>query len=111
MRSNRHGGRLIRTSRQGAVALSCAIVAIALGALTCDPGRSRGQGGGGSTELFAAASFGRSRLGAPLDRRLFSAEDADSPRTFSVLVLPSPNRVDHLMFSSSLPGTPEQLSD
>jgi len=28
------------------------------------------------------------------DRRLFSAEDADSPWTFSDLVEPSPNRVD-----------------
>ena len=36
------------------------------GALTCDPGHSRGQEGGGSTELFAAVSFGRSRSGAPL---------------------------------------------
>jgi hypothetical protein len=36
------------------------------GALTCDPGHSRGQEGGGSTELFAAVSFGRSRPGAPL---------------------------------------------
>ena len=36
------------------------------GALTCDPGHSRGQEGGGSTELFAAVSFGRSCSGAPL---------------------------------------------
>ena len=44
------------------------------------PGHSRGQEGGGSTELFAAVSLGRSRSGAPLDRRLFSVEDANSPR-------------------------------
>ena len=44
------------------------------------PGHSRGQEGGGSTELFAAVSFGRSLSGAPLDRRLFSVEDANSPR-------------------------------
>ena len=59
---------------------SCAIVVIFSGALTCDPDHSRGQEGGGSTELFAAVSFGRSRSGAPLDRRLFSVEDANSPR-------------------------------
>jgi hypothetical protein len=41
-----------------------------------------------------AASFDRTRLDAPLVRRLFSAEDADSPWTFSDLVEPSPNRVD-----------------
>ena len=59
---------------------SCAIVVICSGALSDDPGHSRGQEGGGSTELFAAVSFGRSRSGAPLDRRLFSVEDANSPR-------------------------------
>jgi len=72
------------------------------------PGHSRGQEGGESTELFAAVSFGRSRSGAPLDRRLFSAEDANSPWTFSDLVEPSPNRVDHLMLSLSLAGTPDR---
>jgi len=36
------------------------------GALTCDPGHSRGQKRGGSTKLFAVVSFGRSRPGAPL---------------------------------------------
>ena len=59
---------------------SCAIVVIRSGALSGDPDHSRGQEGGGSTELFAAVSFGRARLGAPLDRRLFSVEDANSPR-------------------------------
>jgi hypothetical protein len=44
--------------------------------------------------LFAVTSFGHARFGAPLDRRLFSVEDADSPWTFSDLVEPSPNRVD-----------------
>jgi len=73
---------------------ACAIVAFVLGAFSHDPGHSRGQGGGGSTKLFAVVSFGRSRSGAPLDRRHFSAEDADSPRTFSVLEEPSPGRVD-----------------
>jgi hypothetical protein len=71
-----------------------AIVAIKTGALTGGPGHSRGQEGGGSTELFAAVSFGRSRSGAPLDRRLFSVEDANSSWTFSDLGEPSPNRVD-----------------
>jgi hypothetical protein len=60
----------------------------------CDPGRSRGQEGGGSAKLFAVASFGRSSPGTPLDRRLFSVEDADSPWTFSVLEERSPNHVD-----------------
>jgi hypothetical protein len=73
-----------------------------------DPGHSRGREGGGSTKLFAVVSFGRIRPGAPLDRRLLSVEDADSPRTFSGLVEPSPNRVDHLMFSLSLAGTPDR---
>jgi hypothetical protein len=45
-------------------------------------------------ELFAAISFSRTPCGAPLDRHLFSAEDANSPWTFSDLVEPSPNRVD-----------------
>jgi hypothetical protein len=36
------------------------------GALTAIPAVSRGQKRGGSTELFAAVSFGRARLGAPL---------------------------------------------
>jgi hypothetical protein len=36
-----------------------------------NPGHSRGQGRRGSTKLFAVVSFGRSRSGAPLDRRLF----------------------------------------
>jgi hypothetical protein len=80
------------------------------GALAGDPGRSRGQEGGGSTELFAAVSFGQSRSGAPLDPRLFSAEDANEPRTFSDLDPPSPNRVDHLTFSLSPAGTPDRLS-
>jgi hypothetical protein len=44
--------------------------------------------------LFAVTSFGRARSGAPLDRRLFSVEDADSPWAFSDLVEPSPNRAD-----------------
>jgi len=93
--------------RQRAVAL-CAIVVIILGALTGDPGHSRGQEGGGSTELFAAVSFGRSRSGAPLVRRLFSAEDANPPWSFSDLVEPSPNRVDHLMLSLLPVGTPDR---
>jgi hypothetical protein len=86
----------------------CAIVVIFSGALTDDPGHSRGREGGGSTKLFAVVSFGRKRPGAPLDRRLFSVEDADSPWTFSGLVEPSPNRVDHLMLSWSLVGTPDR---
>jgi hypothetical protein len=80
--------------RQEAVANSCAIVAFVLGAVTCSPGRSRGQERGRSTELFAAVSFDRSRFGAPLVRRLFSAEDANSPWSFSGLEEPSPYRVD-----------------
>jgi len=37
-----------------------------LGAFTDDPGHSRGQGRGGSKELFAAFSFSRFRYDAPL---------------------------------------------
>jgi hypothetical protein len=85
-----------------------AIVAIISSVPACDPGHSRGQEGGGSTKLFACVSFGRSRSGAPLDRRLFSVEDANSPWAFSDLVEPSPNHVDHLMFPLSLVGTPDQ---
>ena len=62
--------------------------------LPCDPGHSRGQEGGGFDDAIRAASFDRARPDAPLDRRLFSAEDADSPGSFSDLVLPSPDRVD-----------------
>jgi hypothetical protein len=80
--------------RQEAVAISYAIVAFVLGAVTFDPGRSRGQEGGRSTELFAAASFDRSRFGAPLVRRLCNVEDANSPWSFSDLEEPSPYRVD-----------------
>jgi len=85
-----------------------AIVAIISGVPACDPGHSRGQEGGGSTKLFAVVSFGRSRSGAPLDRRLFRVEDANPSWTFSDLGEPSPNRVDHLMFPLSLVGTPDQ---
>jgi hypothetical protein len=77
---------------------------------TDDPGHSRGQEGGGSTGLFAAASFGQSHFGAPLDRRLFSAEDADSPWTFSVprRAFTEPRRP--LTLPWSLTGTPESSS-
>jgi hypothetical protein len=85
-----------------------AIVAIISGVPACDPGHSRGQEGGESTKLFAVVSFGRSRSGAPLDRRLFSVEDANPSWTFSDLGEPSPNHVDHLMFPLSLVGTPDQ---
>lgn len=56
------------------------------------------------------SASGQSRLGAPLDPRLFSAEDADEPRTFSDLDPPSPNRVDPLTLSLSPAGTPDRLS-
>jgi len=82
------------TMHQEAVAQSCAIVAFVFRCSRCDPGHSRDQEGGESTELFAAVSFSRAKLGAPLDRRLFSAEDADSARPFSDLVKPLPNLVD-----------------
>jgi hypothetical protein len=85
-----------------------AIVAILSGVPAGDPDHSRGQEGGESTKLFAVVSFGRSRSGAPLDRRLFSVEDANSSWTFSDLGEPSPNHVDHLMLSLSLAGTPDQ---
>jgi hypothetical protein len=45
-------------------------------------------------EAVSFISFGRSTCGAPLDQHLFSAEDADSPWTFSGLVEPSPFAVD-----------------
>jgi hypothetical protein len=57
---------------------SCAIATFVLGALTCDPGHSRGQEGGGSAGLFAFASFGQSRVGAPLA----DAFSASRMRTF-----------------------------
>jgi len=47
-----------------------------------------------SMKAVSFISFDRSTRGAPLDRRLFSAEDANSSRTFSDLVEPSPNAVD-----------------
>jgi len=50
--------------------------------------------GEGSDDAIRAASFDRAQSDAPLDRRLFSTEDADNPRPFSDLVLPSPDRVD-----------------
>jgi hypothetical protein len=80
--------------QQEAVAQSCAIVAFVFRCSRYSPGHSRDQEGGESTELFAAVSFSRAQPGAPLDRRLFSAEDADSARTFSDLVKPLPNHVD-----------------
>jgi hypothetical protein len=82
----------LRTLRQRAVAL-CAIVVIILGALTGDPGHSRGQEGGGSTELFAAVSFGRSRSGAPLTDT-FSVSRMRTPLGSLDLGEPSPDRVD-----------------
>ena len=45
-------------------------------------------------KLFAVISFSRSRSGAPLDRHLCSAEDADSSWAFWVLAEPSPYHVD-----------------
>jgi hypothetical protein len=47
-----------------------------------------------SMKAVSFTSFDRSIRGAPLDRHLFSAEDANSPWTFSGLVEPSPNTVD-----------------
>jgi hypothetical protein len=61
-------------------------------------------------EAFSVVSFGRAHLGAPLDRRLFSVEDANSRRPFSDLVEPSPNRVVPLTFPWSLSGTPDRHS-
>ena len=51
-----------------------------------DPGRSRGQEGGAIGEAVSSTSFGETTSGAPLNRRLFSVEDADSSRSFSDLV-------------------------
>jgi hypothetical protein len=51
-----------------------------------------------------AITFRRTAL-----RRLFSAEDANSPWTFSDLVEPSPDRVDHLMLSCRLQARPTGL--
>jgi hypothetical protein len=59
---------------------ACAIVVFVLGAFDCTPGHSRGQGRGGSTELFAAASFSRSRCGAPLRPAPFRAPRMRTPR-------------------------------
>jgi hypothetical protein len=60
-----------------------------------DPDHSRGQKGGESTKLFAVVSFGRIAMRRTSETDAFSsAEDADSPWTFSDLEEPSPNRVD-----------------
>jgi len=75
------------------------------------PGRSRGQEGGAVGEAVSSTSFGETACGAPLSRRLFSAEDADSPRTFSDLVEPSPNDHLPLTLSWSPAGTPESVSE
>jgi len=54
------------------------------------PGRSRGQEGGAIGEAVSSTSFGETMAGAPLNRRLFSAEDANPSRSFSDLVERSP---------------------
>ena len=45
------------------------------------------------------------------DQRLFSAEDADSPRTFSDLVEPSPNTHQPLTLSCHPPARPSRSSN
>jgi hypothetical protein len=64
--------------------------------------------GEGRRSYSLPSASGRSRLGAPLDRRLFSVEDANPSWTFSDLGEPSPNRLDPLMFRLSSVGTPDQ---
>jgi hypothetical protein len=60
-----------------------------------DPSHSRGQEGGGSTKRLAPSASASHGPGAPLGvRRLFSAEDANSPWCFSHLEEPSPNHAD-----------------
>jgi len=54
------------TLRQGAIFPPAPSSRSNLGAFTDDPGHSRGQGRGGSKELFAAFSFSRFRYDAPL---------------------------------------------
>jgi hypothetical protein len=87
----------------------CAIVAIVSGAFT----RSRPFAWSEGRRVDEAI---RCRQLRPLasrrtsHRRLFSVEDADSSWTFSDLVEPSPNRVDHLTLSWSLADTPESAS-
>jgi len=67
-----------------------------LGAFTTTPAHSRAQGRGGSAKLFAVASFDRiaMRCTSETGGRVTSAEDANSPWTFSGLEEPSPNRFD-----------------
>lgn len=60
--------------------------------------------------LFAVISFGRSRLGAPLTDAFFGRRGCEPTLDLPILVEPSPNRVDHLTFSSSLEGTTEPTS-
>jgi hypothetical protein len=60
--------------------------------------------------LFAATSFGQSRFDAPLDRRLFSAEDADPPWTFSVPRRAFTESCRPLTLPWLLTGTPESSS-
>jgi hypothetical protein len=89
---------------------ACATVVLVAGCPHSIPGRSRGQEGGAIDEAVSLISFGQSTRGAPLDRRLFSVEDADPSRTFSVLGEPSPNAAVPLTLSWSPAGTPESVS-
>jgi hypothetical protein len=60
---------------------------------------------------ISVTSFGRFRFGAPLVRRLFSAEDADRPWTFSDPRSAFTEPTRPLTLSLSLVGTPESVSE
>jgi len=62
-------------------------------------------------KLFACISFGRSRSGAPLDRRLYSVEDANSPRAFLVPRRAFTVPCRPLTFPLSPAGTTESVSE
>jgi hypothetical protein len=74
--------------------VTCTIVAFASGAFTSTPAVRAVREGEGQWSYSLPKASATHAPGAPLDRRLFSAEDADSSRTFSDLGEPSPNRVD-----------------
>jgi len=57
--------------------------------------------------LFAVTSFGGLTTGAPLTGMLVHAEDADPPRTLSVLEERSPYPCPPLTLRLSPSGTPE----
>jgi hypothetical protein len=73
---------------------ACAIVVFVVGAFTTAPAIRVVREEEGRRSYSLSPASGDHDLAHRWKRRLFSAEDANSPRTFSVLEEPSPNRVD-----------------